>query len=491
MAVKFKTKEAIEYATKKWGQAVEGGKSFYMITHPDHTTCHVETKSMQRTAFEIKSVNKDEATSTIILAKITAPWEKVARNMDLTLENIEAPAKRRKRANEGVAVHRKSIHHPTQIRRLKRSIEAREEDSDSSMFDSLKQAIAQLFPEAVLVPLSAGSPDPSNKVRIITGENFKPGAEFFTADCVGCYAEGNLLLNTTAQVREGVRVVTNINLATKVKGKLGIELTVRGFVQYDFNIINAFFKAAVPFSSIPGIAEIDPTFLPGPGFRVYGSFEGKIYFGFDFDIDIHQSLKVTGTGDDAQKPNDPIPNKMDIKPFADATLIANGTFEPYFRVGIGLGVSVLNEKVAAGLFVGYRLITPMTLGMKATTTDVGVCEGEGKLSAHIDTKIAFQDGWKLGVKVEAGKFIEVLYKFFCLGYYESWNTIKEFPVFSKCVNIGAKLDETKKFIDESVKTGKEGAQKPDSQKPNPPPRLGFSALTRVPSFMRWRPRMGI
>ncbi|KAJ6256468.1 hypothetical protein Dda_8330 [Drechslerella dactyloides] len=485
MIVKFKTKEAVGYVAQKWGGAIEGGKSFYMITHPDHKTCHAETKSMQRTAFEIKALKKDDSTSTVTLTKIATPWEKVAKNMDLTLESLEKPAKRIKRAsNRRGPAERRYRNYESQTGRLKREIEVREEgdaSDDLTMFDGLKQSIAKLFPEALLVPLSAGSPDPSNRIRIITGENFKEGAEFFVADCVGCYAEGNIMLNTTAQVRNGARVVTNVNMGTKVKGKLGIELTVRGFAQYDFNIINTFFKTAVPFSSIPGIAEIDPTFLPGPGFKIMGSFDGKVYFGFDFDIDIQQSVKVLGTGDDSQKPDKPISNKMDIKPFADVTLVANGTFEPYFRIGVGLGVSVLDEKVSAGLFAGYRLITPMTVGMKATTTDVGVCEGTGKLSAHVETKIAFQDGWKLGVKVEAGKFIEVLYNFFCLGYYESWNTIKELPILSKCVSIGDKVDEIKKFIDGKLK---EGSGKPDGQKPNTKPKPKAGSMPRLPAYMR-------
>ncbi|EPS36131.1 hypothetical protein H072_10321 [Dactylellina haptotyla CBS 200.50] len=479
LTLKFKSKAAMEYAVKKWHQTVTGGNSFYMIAHPDHKTCHTGSKNMERTAFDIKSIRDDSKSMTVTLSKVAAPWKKVAANMDISLKNYAGPVK----GGNSTKIHKNEPRpYQNRVARIKRELEARADDA--SFFDDLKQSVVQAFPEAVLIPLSAGNSDPSNKARIIQSENFKQDAEFFTADCVSCYAEGSVNVNTDAQVRDGVRTVTAINVETKVKGRLGIELNIRGFMQYDFNIINTFFKTAVPFSNIPGIANINPTFLPGPGFRIYGTFEGKINFGFDLDVDITQNIKISGSGEDGQKPEEPTANKMDITPFADVTLSGNGTFEPYFRIGVGLGVSVLEETASAGFFVGYRLVAPITAGMKMTSTDVGTCEGSGHTSVYLDTKISFQDGWKLGVKVEGGKFLDVLYDYFNLGYFEAWKTIKELQGFSKCFSLGDAYDGVKKMIEDSIK---EEGKTVEPIKPDPKPKF-WGPITGVPSYMRLRPR---
>ncbi|KAK6541750.1 hypothetical protein TWF694_007539 [Orbilia ellipsospora] len=483
IALKFKTPEAVKYAAEKWQKTIQGGKSIYLITHPDHKTCHKNTKGMERTAFAIKGLKEDTGKLTITLTKQAATWKQVARNMDINFATLEKPRSASAGKQKQHVIKRNEIDGPkpyeNRVAKVKREINARDTDEEQTLFNSLKQSVVQMFPEAALVPLDVGSSDRTKKIRIITSDNFKKDTEFFTADCVGCHAEGHLMVNTTAKVREGVRTVTDISVETKVKGRLGIELNVRGSLTYDFNIVNTFFKAAIPLSGIPGMAEVDPQFIPGPGFRAYGSFEGKIDFGFDFDVDIHQSFKIEGA-DENKKPDDPVTNKLDIKPFADASLVANATLEPYFRVGLGMGISVLDETASAGFFAGYQLIAPVTLGLSATTTEAGTCQGNGKASVFIDTKVIFQDGWRLGVKVKGGEMLEVLYKFFNLGFFETWHNIKEVRVFNKCVSLGEEFEKAKQFLSEQIK--KVGAT-PRVKKPqNVKYRFTSRGLIAVPAY---------
>ncbi|KAF3925096.1 hypothetical protein AA313_de0209325 [Arthrobotrys entomopaga] len=409
---------------------------------------------MERTAFAIKRLKDDTSKLLITLTTQPAAWKQVARNMDISFVTLEEPTHASATGKKGQhVIKRNEIDRPNRIAKIKREINARDADADEqTFFQSLKQSVVSVFPEAALVPLDVGNSDRTKKVRIITSDNFKKDTEFFTADCVGCHADGHLLINTTAKVREGVRTVTDISVETKVKGRLGIELNVRGSMEYDFNIINTFFKAAVPLSGIPEMAEVDPKFIPGPGFRAYGQFEGKIDFGFEFDVDIRQSFKVEGLGEDGRKPDDPVSNRLDIKPFADASLIANATLEPYFRIGLGIGISILDEKVSAGFFAGYQLIAPLTLGLSAMTSDAGTCPGgDGKASVFIDTKVIFQHGWNLGVKIKGGEMLEVLYKYFNLGYFETWHIVKEIPIFNQCVSLGDEYEKAKQFLEEQIK----------------------------------------
>ncbi|KAK6543023.1 hypothetical protein TWF694_006953 [Orbilia ellipsospora] len=410
MSIKFSSIEATEYAQKAWG-SVSKTKYFTLITHHEHKGCG---QKETRTPFRIVAVDYKPKESTAILTREATNWEKTAENFDFHVGTVEHPVVTSQRI---LALRARDLS-PGQERLVGLTVPGtglkyyfcntygRLWDPFGNCPYYRVESVAVDVVEEIYGPLDSGvqpfKMDKSlGKVKDLIG---KPGADT-RISCIDCYfkANGNYRawVKRTDAGQPTVGFFFQPNIDTQLKVKITASPTLP-LAQKDFNFGELALRVAVPEYAAQNLVRFLPDAMPGPGIDVRSRISFTVTLGFKLNTGTASigAGVASQDGSTVEAKNLDTVNLQLIKELNELSVI--GEINPYYRLGLGVGVSLFDDSFQAGVFAGWMFylrnrievcMNPATTGAKPKFSFSSEYRVDAGIQVFLSTKFAFNLDW--------------------------------------------------------------------------------------------------
>ncbi|KAK6540596.1 hypothetical protein TWF694_007991 [Orbilia ellipsospora] len=366
MAIKFNSREAMDYAKKSWGN-VSATNYFTMITHHQHTGCG---EKETRTPFRIVALDYKPEQSTVILKKEETNWDKTAQNFEF---------------------HIGAITHPTVASQHVLSLQAREFRTGERVVHGLTHfgtpikylwcngwgrisflnfggncgyyrvetvvvdAVEDIWGDIDTKPQTLNISSSLGPVKDLFG---KPGADT-RISCLDCHFNAKSEYRVWLKRTEGGDPTVGFYFKPNIDTQLKLKITAAPalpLMAKDFNLGELALELLVPEYGVQNLAKFLPEALPGPGLEVIGKIGFTITTGFRLNTgsaSIRAESVSSSQGGTSIQPKDL--HTLDFKGIHEVGEVSlSAEFNPYYRLGLGIGVVLFDGSFKAGVFAGWK-----------------------------------------------------------------------------------------------------------------------------------------